>query len=62
MACNGTTCGGEYEDTGLLPPSSGRQNLFVMFVNLYQTSWHYNPEDSHLQIVTLIVCNNWQYF
>jgi hypothetical protein len=24
-------------------------NTSEMLVNFYQTTWHYNPEDSHLQ-------------
>jgi hypothetical protein len=34
------------------PPSSG------WWINFYQTSWHKNPEDSHLQFITVFTRAN----
>jgi hypothetical protein len=35
----------------MLPPSSGHHPETL--VNFYQTTWHYKPEDSHLQRTAL---------
>jgi hypothetical protein len=48
----------------LLPPSSGRLLIAMMMeaartsetmANFYQTTWRYNPEDSHLRFALKLI-------